>query len=84
MAAQKFTNFEKFFRTHADVTAATIQSNKMVSGEDNYVLLEPSYRINIRDFLANPIYLLSLWECTGSCLLLLPMKYQLYEALKTA
>ena len=31
MAAQKFINFGKFFRMHADMIAGTIQSNKIVS-----------------------------------------------------
>ena len=30
MAAQKFTNFEKFFLMHTDMTAVTIQSYKIV------------------------------------------------------
>ena len=34
MAAQKFTSFGKFFfLTNADMTAVTIQSNKIVSKE---------------------------------------------------
>ena len=34
MAAQKFTKFAKsFFKMHADRTAVTIQSNKIVSSE---------------------------------------------------
>ena len=33
MAAQKFTNFDKFFLMHTDMTAVTIQSNKIVSNE---------------------------------------------------
>ena len=33
MAAPKFTNFDKFFKMHADITAVTIQSNKIVSSE---------------------------------------------------
>ena len=43
---------------HADMTAVTIQPNKIVLNEikDNQALLEPSYRKNIRDFLANPIF----------------------------
>ena len=45
MAVQKFTNVVKFFKVHADVTAVTIQSSKVVSSEvkDNYALLEPLY-----------------------------------------
>ena len=45
MAAQKFTNFDQFFLIHADMTAITIQPNKIVSSEvkDNSALLEPSY-----------------------------------------
>ena len=30
MAAPKFINFDKFFLTHTDMTAVTIQSNKVV------------------------------------------------------
>ena len=33
MAAQKCTNFDKFFKMHTDMTAVTIQSNKVVSNE---------------------------------------------------
>ena len=34
MAAQKFTNFDKFFKKmHADMTSVTIQSNKIVLNE---------------------------------------------------
>ena len=34
MAAQKFTDVDNFFRKlHADMTAVTIQSNKIVSNE---------------------------------------------------
>ena len=33
MATQKFTNFEKFLQMHTDMTAATIQSNKIFSNE---------------------------------------------------
>ena len=46
MATQKFTNFGVFKKMHADMTAVTIQSNKIVLNEvkDNEVLLEPSYR----------------------------------------
>ena len=34
MAAQKFTNFDKLFKKmYADMTAVTIQSNKIVSNE---------------------------------------------------
>ena len=33
MATQKFTNFDKFVLMHADVTAVTIQSNKIISNE---------------------------------------------------
>ena len=33
MAAQKFTIFDKFFLMHADMTAVTILSNKIVSNE---------------------------------------------------
>ena len=32
-AAQKFTNFVFFFNMHADVTAVTVQSNKIFSNE---------------------------------------------------
>ena len=30
MSIQKLTNFDKFLKMHADVTAVTIQSNKIV------------------------------------------------------
>ena len=45
MAVQNFTKVVKFFIVHADVTAVTIQSNKVVWSEvkDNYALLEPLY-----------------------------------------
>ena len=33
MAAQKFTNFDKFFLMHADMPAVTKQSNETVSTE---------------------------------------------------
>ena len=33
MTAQKFTNFDKFFKTHTDVTVVTIQSDKTVLNE---------------------------------------------------
>ena len=33
MAVQKLTNFGKFFLMHTDMTAVTIQSNKIVSSE---------------------------------------------------
>ena len=33
MDAQKFANFDKFLKMHADMTAVTIQSNKIVSNE---------------------------------------------------
>ena len=33
MAAQNFTNFVKFFLMHADMTAVTIQSNKIALNE---------------------------------------------------
>ena len=48
MAAQKFTNFDKFFLMHADMTAVTLQSNKIVLNEvkDSQALLEPLYRKN--------------------------------------
>ena len=38
----------------ADMRAVTIQSNKIVSNEVKDNLLEPSYRNNTMDFLANP------------------------------
>ena len=40
---------------HADMTAVTIQSNRIVWNEvkDNYALLEPSYRKPPTNFLAN-------------------------------
>ena len=33
MASHKFTNFDKFFKIHADMAADTIQSNKIVLNE---------------------------------------------------
>ena len=33
MATQKFTNFDKFFKMHVDMTAVIIQSNKIVLNE---------------------------------------------------
>ena len=33
MATQKFTDSDKFFKMHIDMTAVTIQSNKIVSSE---------------------------------------------------
>ena len=33
MATQKFANFDKFLKLHADMTAVTIQSNKIVSSQ---------------------------------------------------
>ena len=33
MATQKFTSFDKFFKIHSDMTAVTIQSNKIVSNK---------------------------------------------------
>ena len=55
MATQKFTNFDTL-KMHADMTAFTIQSNKLVANEikDNQVLSEPSYGKNPMNFLANP------------------------------
>ena len=47
MATQKFTNFDKLFlKTHANITAVTIQSNKIVLNEikDNYGLQEAANR----------------------------------------
>ena len=41
MAAQKFTNFDVFFKMHVDITVDTIQSNTIVSNEVK-ALLEPS------------------------------------------
>ena len=43
---------------HADMTAVTIQPKKIVLNEVevNWALLEPSYGLNIMDFLAKPIY----------------------------
>ena len=65
MAAQKFTNFDEFFEMHADMTAVTKHSIKIVLNEvqDNEALLEPSYRKNITDSLASPIEC----EMKGSC-----------------
>ena len=42
---------------HADMTAVTIPSNKIVSNEvkDNQALLEPCYGKNQTNFLAKPI-----------------------------
>ena len=34
MASQNFTNFDNFFKTYADMTAVTIQSDKIVSNGD--------------------------------------------------
>ena len=44
---------------YADMTAVTIQPDKIVSNEvkDNYALLEPSYRKMQMNFLINPIKL---------------------------
>ena len=44
-AIQKFSNF-KFFKLHVNMTAVTIQSNKIVLNQvkDNQALLESSYR----------------------------------------
>ena len=33
MTTQKFTNFDKFFLMHANMTAMMIQSNKIISNE---------------------------------------------------
>ena len=33
MATQKFTNFDKFFKMHTDMTTVAIQSNKIVLSE---------------------------------------------------
>ena len=33
LATQKFTNFDKFFKMHAGMTAVTIQSKKIVLNE---------------------------------------------------
>ena len=54
MAAQKFTNFD-FFLMHTDMTAVTIQSNKIVSNEveDNKALLWPFYGKKQMNFLAH-------------------------------
>ena len=43
---------------HADVTAVTIQSNKITLYEvkDNQMLLEPLYGENQMNFLANPMF----------------------------
>ena len=42
---------------HTDMTAVTIQSNKIVLNEvkDDYALLEPSYRKNLANFLTTTI-----------------------------
>ena len=44
MTIQKFTNVDFFKKMHADMTAVTIQSNKIVSNEvkDNEALLQSS------------------------------------------
>ena len=44
---------------HADMTAVTIQSNKIVSNniKDNEVLLESSQGKNQMNFLANPTFI---------------------------
>ena len=57
MVMQKFINF--FKKIHADITAVTIQSNKIVLNKvkDNKVLLEPSYRKKKKNFSANLIFL---------------------------
>ena len=57
MTTQKFTNFDFFKKIHADMTAVTIQSKKILSSEvkDNEALLEPSYGKNVTNILANPI-----------------------------
>ena len=33
MATEKFTNFDKLFKMHTDMTAVKIQSNEIVSNE---------------------------------------------------
>ena len=33
MAAQKFANYDKFFKMHTDMTAVTIQFNKIILNE---------------------------------------------------
>ena len=57
---------------HTDMTAVTVQSNKIVSNEvkDNLVLPEPSYGESWMDFLANLIFLdvnplLDMWFAFG-------------------
>lgn len=57
MATQKFTTFDKYFLIHADKTAVTVQSSKIVSNEvkDKQALLEPSYRKIQMNYLVNPI-----------------------------
>ena len=63
MATQKFTNFD-FFLMQSDKTAVVIQSNKIVSNEvkDSWVPLEPLYRKNQTNFLANPIFFLRIYK----------------------
>ena len=48
MAAQKFTNFDKFLKMLTAMTAVTMQSNKGVSSKvkETKVLLEPPDREN--------------------------------------
>ena len=41
MVAQKFTNFGKFSLMHADMTAVTVQSNKIVLNEVKRQLSTP-------------------------------------------
>ena len=47
---------------HTDMTAVTIQSNKIVSTEvqDNWALLQPPYRRKQMNFLANPVHFLKI------------------------
>ena len=72
VATQKFTNFDKlFFKMHADMTAVTIQTNKIVYNEvkDKKVLPDPSYGKNQMNFLANPIelYAWNLYNFINQC-----------------
>ena len=54
---------------HTDMTAVTIQSNKIVSNavKENSALLEPSYGKNITDLLANPSYPSGRTRRSGVC-----------------
>ena len=57
MATQIFTNFDKNFLMHTDMTAVTIQSNKIVSSELKTTKCYWSHLMkkNQTNFLANPV-----------------------------